>query len=504
MGFRSRIKDARLRPIWVVGLFLLPLLGSLLYLQSTWLDELASAQQEEARRVLASAAERVVTDVQSALADLESSLLRDAVDANSHAWVLEVVDLDPEDEVPSHVPAFVLIGPQGRRRLVVLDVERLEEELFPVILRDALGSNGLATYRVDIVAANGQDPALFSSLPHHDRPGTTPDASADLHLLPNRWRSFFAEEGESWTEIEYPTLITEADTDLYDDIAPSHANWRVEIRHRAGSLALALSRTRRRNLLLGAGILLLLVAGLGLLWFSEQRARRLAEQELAFVAGVSHELRTPLTVVRTAASNLEKGVVSDPTKVREYGALIEDEVARVSTLVERVLRLSEEEERPLVVEPIDIEAWIAKAIERCAPWRDRRQFEVAVEVAEDARSLEGDAAALTSALHNLIENAIKYGPDKHSIRIEVHEADGVRVEVTDQGPGVAAEDRARIFHPFFRGAGVRHGNIPGSGLGLSVARDIARAHGGKLELVASASGTRGATFALHLPRSSSE
>jgi len=100
-------------------------------------------------------------------------------------------------------------------------------------------------------------------------------------------------------------------------------------------------------------------------------------------------------------------------------------------------------------------------------------------------------------VHNLIENAIKYGGTGQTIRVSAARGAALVVEVTDNGPGISPEDREHLFEPFFRGAGVRGGSAPGNGLGLGVARDIARAHGGELELRASAG--PGTTFVLSLP-----
>ena len=111
-----------------------------------------------------------------------------------------------------------------------------------------------------------------------------------------------------------------------------------------------------------------------------------------------------------------------------------------------------------------------------------------------------NAEALTAAVHNLVENAVKYGPEGQTVRVSARRAEGREtvIEVADEGPGIAAQDRQRIFEPFYRAEDVRTGGTPGTGLGLSVAREIARAHGGELELVESSSG-KGATFRLVLP-----
>lgn len=493
-------RDTRVRrwqPL-LLGLSLVPLLGILVALQAHWLGDLAAAQHEVTRRMLETAAKRMVSELQATLAEVEESVRAgpENLDGLAAALILEVVPLAAGENPPLHLPGFVVQGGRNTRSLVVLDVDRLEAELFPALARSALGADGLDTYRVSVVRVDGDGPALYCSHAEDLPVDEPPDASAELWLLPNRWQVFLGENGGDWTEVDGPVWVAAGEP--LGSVGRAPAPWRIELRHRAGSLEVALAQARRRNLLLAGGLLALVVAGLALLWVAEQRGRRLAEKELAFVAGVSHELRTPIAVVRTAASNLRRAVVTEPARVVEYGELIEREATRLSGLVERVLRFSDED-TPLVLDEVDVEAIILAAVERCQPWRDRKRFEVAIDVAEDARTVSADGAALTSALHNLIENAIKYGDEGQTIRVRAWRGEDLVVEVADTGPGVAAQDREQLFDPFYRGVGVRGGNIPGSGLGLGVARDIAHAHGGRLELLEHDDGARGATFAFRLP-----
>src|SRR5262249_7918466 len=97
---------------------------------------------------------------------------------------------------------------------------------------------------------------------------------------------------------------------------------------------------RRRNLFISFGILALLGASVALMMLSARRARRLAEQQMDFVASISHELRTPLAVIDSAAYNLDKGVVRDPRQIKGYGALIRKETGRLTEMVEQVLEFA--------------------------------------------------------------------------------------------------------------------------------------------------------------------
>lgn len=128
--------------------------------------------------------------------------------------------------------------------------------------------------------------------------------------------------------------------------------WQVLLKHRAGSLEAAVTRVRRRNLLMSFGMLTLLAASVGLVLVSARRAERLASQQMDFVATVSHELRTPLAVIRSAGQNLAAGVVQD---TKRYGDLIETEGRRLTDMVEQTLALAglSGERRPVAQHPVD-------------------------------------------------------------------------------------------------------------------------------------------------------
>ena len=118
------------------------------------------------------------------------------------------------------------------------------------------------------------------------------------------------------------------------------ARWRLLVRHRAGSLEAAVAQARQRNLALSFGILVMMALSVALIVVAARRAQRLARQQIEFVAGVSHELRTPVAVIGAAADNLSQGVVSDPARVKQYGAAIQGEARRLGETVERVLQFA--------------------------------------------------------------------------------------------------------------------------------------------------------------------
>ncbi len=286
-------------------------------------------------------------------------------------------------------------------------------------------------------------------------------------------------------------------------LAPGH--WRVLVQHQAGSLDAAVAAARRRNLWLSFGILAVLAASVGLIVVNARRSERLAAQQMDFVATVSHELRTPLAVIRSAAQNLSAGVVHEGTQARRYGELIEGEGRRLTEMVEQVLEyagLEGNRRRTASGRPIDAGRLAAEAAASSASLFEAEGVELTTAIAPDLPPVVADEGALRRALHNLLTNALKYAADGRTVAVEARAglARGVRevqLVVSDQGPGIGADDLAHIFEPFYRGRNATERQVHGNGLGLSLVKRVAEAHGGRVT-ARSAPGA-GATFTIHLP-----
>jgi heavy metal sensor kinase len=227
------------------------------------------------------------------------------------------------------------------------------------------------------------------------------------------------------------------------------------------------------------------------------RIRAAIGQQRRLVDDASHELRSPLAAMR---SELDVSLRADELSPAARDALesVRDEVDRLTRTVDDLLTLASVDQGRLALatEPVDLGAVAANAGGALRPLAARRS--ITIEVDGSSAGVTGDPERLRQALGNLIENAVKFSPDGGVVSVRTAAANGsASVTVSDQGPGVAPADRDQMFERFFRADASRSRGVAGSGLGLSIAREIAEAHGGQIRFAPRE--PRGAEFALELP-----
>lgn len=255
------------------------------------------------------------------------------------------------------------------------------------------------------------------------------------------------------------------------------------------------------TLLATGSVLLLVFAGSAFLLLRTARAEALAVRTRSeFLTGVTHELKTPLAAIRLIADVLQDDDV-DAARQRDYVALLAGETARLSTLLDNVLDLGRNErgERAYDMVPDDLASAVRDALRTFEPLARQAGLAVALHEGVPQAPAVFDASALQQVLLNLLDNARKYGRSGGRIDVHTQRRDGrFEVAVRDRGPGVPMAERETIFAQFVRGAQHRHGSVPGTGLGLFLARTIANAHGGTLVCQGADDGP-GAVFRLSLP-----
>jgi two-component system phosphate regulon sensor histidine kinase PhoR len=208
----------------------------------------------------------------------------------------------------------------------------------------------------------------------------------------------------------------------------------------------------------------------------------LAWAKSAFVSNVSHELRTPLALIRMFAETLEMGRLKDEQKKQEYYRTILRETERLTHLVNNLLNFSRMEagRKPYQLVPCSMRDIVRDVV---TPHLQHAGFTPVMELPHDDVVVAVDREAIAEALINLLDNAVKYSGPKKYLRVKVtHTANDVRVEVEDQGIGIAPQYHTMIFEAFFRVPSGFVQDTKGSGLGLSLVKHIMDAHGGRIEL----------------------
>lgn len=224
----------------------------------------------------------------------------------------------------------------------------------------------------------------------------------------------------------------------------------------------------------------------------------LARLQADFVSAVSHEFRTPLASMRLLSELLAAGRVPFETRRQQYYESLAAESRRLQRLVEHLLEFGRLEagSRPYHIEPVDpralMESVVADFLSRLGPSNCR------IEVGGEAEApVLADRNAMTLVLHNLIDNAVKYSGGR-SVRLYCEpEGDRIAFSVSDEGPGISADDQQRIFQKFVRGASAAATNVKGTGLGLAIVKLIVSGHGGEIRVNSQPAG--GSIFTVILP-----
>ncbi|MHB8467005.1 MAG: sensor histidine kinase [Acidimicrobiales bacterium] len=229
--------------------------------------------------------------------------------------------------------------------------------------------------------------------------------------------------------------------------------------------------------------------------------RRLESIRRDFVANVSHELKSPVGALGILAETMQGE--DDPAVARRLAGRMHTEAFRVARIIDDLLDLSriESEEAP-IREPMPVHVVIAQAVERIRQVAEHRGIAIDVSEAPRRVSVIGDRRQLVSALHNLLENAVKYSDDGSTVEVRVRavavsDANAVEISVRDYGIGIPSRDLERIFERFYRVDGARARDTGGTGLGLAIVRHVATNHRGEVR-VSSREG-EGSTFTLRLP-----
>jgi signal transduction histidine kinase len=261
------------------------------------------------------------------------------------------------------------------------------------------------------------------------------------------------------------------------------------------------NRNGQAILLTMMGAMLVFVWGAS--YFIARAMRResdVARLQSDFVAAVSHEFRSPLTTVRQMAEMLESGRLHSEERRRTYYGIIASEAARLQRLVETLLNFGRMEAGAAQYQFADIDAGalVRTVVHEMAPQAQHAGTHIDLSGPDTAVRVRADAAALALALRNLIDNAIKYSPDRSAVQVQwKSENSRAAICVADRGVGIPGAEQHAIFRKFVRGRSAIDANIRGTGVGLSMVQEIVRAHGGEIRLDSQVG--RGSAFTLFVP-----
>lgn len=376
-----------------------------------------------------------------------------------------------EFPLPSHHVSYGVY--ESQFLIFELDLDYVRNTWLPELVGSYLNSQSRAPNDVEVRTAATPSTTIYSSL------GGTHGGGGDPFVVRFNRQSFYSRSsGDS-------------------------GRWILESRPSPGALEAMVAGSRQRNFGVALALNgLILAAGIALVRHT-RRSRELAEAQMKFVANVSHELRTPLTVIRGAAENLRRGIVHEPERIEQYSALIGQHAERLGDLIEQVLEFAGVKKKQSLkpLQPVVLTDVLSDAAAEANPDVQAANCKLELNIPKSLPAVSGDGTALRRMFHNLIVNAAKHGGDGGWIGISATTTNGtgppmVEVRVADRGPGIPEGEQSAIFTPFFRGERSSERQIRGSGLGLSLAREIVEACGGAISAGSTEGG--GATFTVKL------
>jgi signal transduction histidine kinase len=242
---------------------------------------------------------------------------------------------------------------------------------------------------------------------------------------------------------------------------------------------------------LSAGLLILVL-------YQVARQQELVRLRSEFVSGVSHELRTPLAQIRVLAELLRLKKIPDEERRERSLRIIDQEARRLTFLVESILSFSSLDREKVVPTMTDVAAEIDEIVTGFEPLASNHSVRLETNL-ERGLVASVDRSAMRQMLLNLLDNAVRYGPEGQTVKVMTESHNGTwRLTVEDQGKGIPTTERERIFEPYYRMNRDARGEKGGSGIGLAVVRGLVEKHGGHVTVDDPAAGS-GARFSIELP-----
>jgi signal transduction histidine kinase len=274
----------------------------------------------------------------------------------------------------------------------------------------------------------------------------------------------------------------------------------LAIKYHGTTVADMSSRFLRYNYIVLSALSLLMIGGIWLTYRNVSREMKLARLKSDFVANVSHELRTPLALIRLYAETLELGRLTAQEKYHEYFRIIREESERLTALINNILDFSRIEagRKEYEFKETNLAELVRTTLDSYRFQIEQNGFAFEENISGDIPPVNVDREAIARSLLNLVNNALKYSKDQKYIGVNLYRSNGsVKLEVQDRGIGIAAAEQDKIFDKFYRCGDPLVHTTKGSGLGLSLVRHIAQAHGGNVSVESVPE--KGSKFTIALP-----
>ena len=277
-------------------------------------------------------------------------------------------------------------------------------------------------------------------------------------------------------------------------------NYYLTISQKGVSIQDLVRKRSEENLMILSVIFVILIFGLYFLFTNIKRELYLSNAKSEFVSNVSHEIRTPLSLISMFAETLEMGRAKTEEKKQEYYKIIRKETYRLSKIVNSILSFSKMDanKRTYHFEDLDLQNIVNEIMDNYRIQLENEGFEFKKEFEHNGNQIDADKEAVSEAVINLLDNAMKYSDEFKKISIHTGEKDDFTfVEVRDSGVGIPKAYQKEVFDQFFRTPSNNIHKTKGSGLGLTIVKKIMEAHKGLVELESVPS--KGSTFRLSFP-----
>jgi signal transduction histidine kinase len=348
--------------------------------------------------------------------------------------------------------------------VVAFDQDYLRKTFLPAMMKDVL------TSKSSVLKADENSPVMMIHAPKESTPWVA---------SPN-WDGEKAEMERTFADV-FPGLV-------------------LAIKYQGTTIADIGMKFLRFHYTVLAALCLVMVGGIWLTYRNVSREMNLARLKSDFVANVSHELRTPLALIRLYAETLELGRLTAKEKYQEYFRIIREESERLTALINNILDFSRIEagRKEYEFKETNLADLVRSTLDSYRFQIEQNGFAFEENISSDVPPVIVDREAIARSLLNLVNNALKYSKDQKYIGVSLYRANSrVNLEVRDHGIGIAPNEQEKIFEKFYRCGDPLVHNIKGSGLGLSLVRHIARAHGG--DVLVESTPEKGSKFTIALP-----